>query len=210
MNGLRRRVLGVLLAASSMLLAGCVGTSTDRQVRTEETADAVFAWEFTEPKELVATAPVIVLGTVERVDRGRVLDKGEETETTRLLTVRIEKRLAGRVTADHLVIEDQGWVRLDGKEVPFRLAGMLRLETGDRAYLFLRRSPGSSYYEQLNHQAAYRLQGNRLAASSRDDAMTRLVELMTADQLEQLIGQGLTEVKEGRRRATPAGLAGTG
>lgn len=74
MNGLRRRVLGVLLAASSMLLAGCVGTSTDRQVRTEETADAVFAWEFTEPKELVATAPVIVLGTVERVDRGRVLD----------------------------------------------------------------------------------------------------------------------------------------
>jgi hypothetical protein len=209
MNGLRRRALGVLLAASSMLLAGCVGSSSsDRQVRTEETADAVYAWEFTEPKDLVATAPVIVLGTVERVDRGRVFDNGEETETTRLLTVRIEKRLAGRTTAGHLVIEDQGWVRRDGKEVPFRLLGMLRLETGDRAFLFLRRSPGTSYYEQLNHQAAYRLQGNRLAASSRDDAMTRLVELMTADQLEQLIGQGLTEVKEGRRRATPAGLAG--
>jgi hypothetical protein len=210
MNGLQRRALGVLLVVCSMVLAGCVGSSTDTELGTEETAEAVYAWEFTNPKDLVATAPLIVLGTVERVDRGRIFDQGEETETTRLLTVRIEKRLAGTVTGDHLVIEDQGWIRRNGKEVPFRLLRMMRLEAGDRAYLFLRTSPGTSYYEQLNHQAAYRLEGNQLADSSRDDAMARLVELMTAAQFENLIGQARAEVKQGKLRATPRGRARAG
>jgi hypothetical protein len=40
--------------------------------------------------------------------------------------------------------------------------------------------------------------------------MTRLVELMTAAQLEKLISQTLTEVKQGTRRATPAGQARAG
>jgi hypothetical protein len=83
------------------------------------------------------------------VDRGRVFDQGEETKTTRLLTVRIENWLAGGRTGDHLVIEDQGWIRRDGIEVPYRLQQMIRLEAGDRAYLFLRKPPGSAYYEQL-------------------------------------------------------------
>lgn len=206
MNWLRRWALGVLLMACSTLFAGCAGSTADTAPGTEEeTAEAAFGWEFSDPRDLVATAQLIVLGTVERVDRGRVFDQGEEVQTTRLLTVRVEKRLAGRLAGDHVVIEDQGWIRRDGKEVPFRLQRMIRLEAGDRVYLFLRRPPGSRYYEQLNHQAAYRLQGTDLAESSRTDAMARLVEQMDAGQLETLIGHALTEVRKGTRHATPRG-----
>jgi hypothetical protein len=210
MKAPQRRALAALLVGGSILLAGCTRDAV-RPVDgdgNEATAIGEFAWYFSDPKDLVATAPLIVLGTVERVDRGRSYDHGDEVETTRLLTVRVEKRLAGRLAGDRVVIEDQGWMRHGGKEVPFRLQQMLRLEAGDRVYLFLRKPPGSSRYEQLNHQAAYRVEGTGLADSARTDAMVRLVETMSAAQLEQFIGQALAEVRQGRLKATPRGRPG--
>src|SRR6266545_48792 len=156
-----------------------------------------------------AASVLLLLGTVERVDRGRSYDHGDEVETTRRLTVRVERRLAGTLAGDRVVVQDQGWIRVDGRpEVPFSLEGMLRLEAGDRALLFLRKDPQTGDWEQLNDQAAYRVQGTRILPSTRADPLVQRIEGKPLLELERLIAEAQAALERGDLEPTPPGRGG--
>jgi len=204
----RRRGVVVAAAASVLLLLGVGGYRVWTAPRPV-VAEASFAWHFTDPRDLAATAPLIVLGTVERVDRGRSYDHGDEVETTRRLTVRVERRLAGTLAGDRVVVQDQGWIRVDGRpQVPFSLEGTLRLEAGDRALLFLRKDPQTGDWEQLNDQAAYRVQGTRILPSTRADPLVQRIEGKPLLELERLIAEAQAALERGDLEPTPPGRGG--
>ncbi len=117
---------------------------------------------------------------------------GDEVETTRRLTVRVERRLAGTLAG----------------EVPFSLEGMLRLEAGDRALLFLRKDPQTGDWEQLNDQAAYRVQGTRILPSTRADPLVQRIEGKPLLELERLIAEAQAALERGDLEPTPPGRGG--
>ena len=155
-------------------------------------------WHFTDPRQLVASSELVVLGRVERVERGPASPQGDAVETIRYLHVKVEQRLYGRLSGDQVVLQDQGWLKIDGQpEKPFRLEGMIRLEAGDRAFLFLHKDPDTGFYEQLDDQAAYRIQGGEIIDSQRTDPMVRRIELMRDRDLVQLVTDTAAAIRRG-------------
>ena len=67
-------------------------------------------------------------------------DQGDVVKTTRLLHARVDKHLYGTASVGSVTIEDMGWERTGGREVPWRDPVAVRLEVGDRAVLFLHRA----------------------------------------------------------------------
>jgi hypothetical protein len=213
MRMLRSLLFGALFSAGLVtLLSGCGGspkqpapgnipkemTADGRVVAKEQVAEAVYGWHFTDPRQLVASSELVVLGRVERVERGPASPQGDAVETIRYLHVKVEQRLYGRLSGDQVVLQDQGWLKIDGQpEKPFRLEGMIRLEAGDRAFLFLHKDPDTGFYEQLDDQAAYRVQGGEIIDSQRTDPMVRRIELMRDRDLVQLVTDTAAAIRRG-------------
>jgi hypothetical protein len=162
-------------------------------------------WHFSDPKDMVATSDLVMLGTVTGVERDGVSDQGDVVYTTRLLHVTVDKRLFGTLSGDPVVVEDLGWEKAGGREVPWRMEGMIRLEVGDRAVLFLRKEPTTGRYGLLSDQAGYLVEGPDIADTARTDPMVRRIEEMGVSELERLIDEAAAAVRRGELQPIPEG-----
>ena len=162
-------------------------------------------WHFSDPMDMVATSDLVILGTVTGVERDGVSDQGDVVYTTRLLHVTVDKRLFGTLSGDPVVVEDLGWEKAGGREMPWRMEGMLRLEVGDRAVLFLRKEPTTGRYGLLSDQASYLVEGPDIADTARTDPMVRRIEEMSVSELERLIDEAAAAVRRGELQPVPEG-----
>jgi hypothetical protein len=190
----------VLVAATVGLYAGWPGRS---QNPPEGAGAATSRWHFSDPREMVATSDLVVLGTVTAVQRDGVSDQGDVVYTTRLLEVTVDKRLFGTLAGDPVVVEDLGWEKAGGREVPWRVEGMIRLEVGDRAVLFLHKDPTTGRYGLLSDQAGYRVEGPDIADTDRTDPTVRRIEDMSVSELERLIDEAAAAVRRGELEPKP-------
>jgi hypothetical protein len=117
----------------------------------------------------------------------------------------VERRLFGKAAPQEVTVEDRGWTRIRGREDPWRVRGMLRLEVGDRAVLFLSEEPSSGRFGFLNDQAVYRVDGTDVADTDRTDPLVRQVEAMTVPELERLIEKAAAAVRRGTLQPVPEG-----
>jgi hypothetical protein len=208
----RRRRPNLVIAAAAgviVLAAATVGVYSGWGRQSQSAPQSLGAgssrWHFSDPRDMVATSDLVVLGTVTAVERAGVSDQGDVVYTTRLLHVKVEDRLFGKPTGDPVVVEDLGWEKAGGQEVPWRVQGMIRLEVGDRAVLFLRKEPSTGLFGLLSDQASYRVEGTDIADSDRTDPMVRRIEGMSVSELERLIDEAAAAVSRGELRPTPQG-----
>ena len=75
-------------------------------------------WHFSDPKDMVATSDLVMLGTVTGVERDGVSNQGDVVYTTRLLHVTVDKRLFGTLSGNPVVVEDLGWEKAGGERCP--------------------------------------------------------------------------------------------
>jgi len=206
----RRRpglVRGSVLAMVVLLVAAVGGYAAWSWWNQAPSAggSASYRWHFDDPNDMVATADLVVLGEVTAAERGAVSDQGDVVYTARRLQVTVERRLFGTPAGPVVVVNDLGWERSRGREVPWRIPGMIRLEVGDRAILFLREEPTTGLFELLNDQAGYRVDGTGIADSDRSDPLVRRVEAMSVPELERLIEEAAAAVRQGRLQPVPEG-----
>jgi hypothetical protein len=208
----RRRRPNVLLAVTAgvvLLVVAMVGVYAGwggrSQIPPQNFAQGSSRYHFSDPMDMVATSDLAILGTVTGVERDGVSDQGDVVYTTRLLHVTVDKRLFGTLSGDPVVVEDLGWEKAGGREVPHRVDGMIRLEVGDRAVLFLRKEPTTGRYGLLSDQANYLVKGSDIADSDRTDAMVRRIEEMSVSELERLIDEAAAAVRRGELQPVPEG-----
>jgi hypothetical protein len=207
----RRRRPKLLLAVTAgvvMLLAtvGIYTTWNRQRLSPPQTySEGSSRWHFDDLRDMVATSNLIVLGTVTAVERDGVSDQGDVIKTTRLLHVTVDKRLFGTLTSDSVVVEDPGWEKAGGREVPWRVRGMIRLEVGDRAILFLHKAATAGRFGLLSDQAGYRVEGADITDTDRTDPLVRRIEGMSVSELEQLVDEAAAAVRRGELKPTPEG-----
>jgi hypothetical protein len=208
----RRRRPKVLLAVTAgvvVLVVAMVGVYAGWGWRIltppENFAEGSSRWHFSDPKDMVATSDLVMLGTVTAVERDGVSDQGDVVYITRLLHVTVEKRLFGTLSGDPVVVEDLGWEKAGGREMPWRVKGMIRLEVGDRAVLFLRKDPTTGRFGLLSDQAGYLVEGPDIANTARTDPMVRRIEEMSVSELERLIDEAAAAVRRGELQPIPEG-----
>jgi hypothetical protein len=83
--------------------------------------------------------------------------------------------------------------------------GMIRLEIGDRAVLFLRKDPTTGRFGLLSDQAGYLVEGPDIADTARTDPMVRRIEEMSVSELERLIDEAAAAVRRGELQPVPEG-----
>lgn len=84
---------------------------------------------------LVALSDLVVVGTVESVERGRTIDVGDESGVeSALVTIDVETVVIGDDPGGAVVVEEEGWLP-DGRRIA--LDGAIPTETGDRGLWFL-------------------------------------------------------------------------
>jgi hypothetical protein len=197
----RPNLLLVVAAAMAVLAVATVGFSAGWGGRgrnpPEALAEGSFRWHFSDPRDMVATSDLVVLGTVTAEERDGVSDQGDVIYTTRLLHVAVDKRLFGKLSGDPVVVEDLGWEKAGGREVPWRVKGLIRLEVGDRAVLFLRKDPTTGRFGLLSDQAGYRVEGPNIADTGRTDPVVQHIEEMSVSELERLIDEAAAAVRRG-------------
>ena len=169
------------------------------------TAQANYPWHFSDPRDMVATSDLVVLATVTGVERGRVSDQGDVVKTTRLLHARVDEHLFGTPPVGFMTVEDLGWERSGGREVPWRDPRMIRLEVGDRAVLFLHGAATAGQLGLLDDQAGYRVVGADIADTDRTDPVVRRIEAMSVSELEQLVHEAAAAVRRGELEPVPEG-----
>jgi hypothetical protein len=208
----RRRRPSLVLAVAMgviVLVAATVGVYAGwsrRGLPPSQTRSAGSSmWHFHDPRDMVATSDLVVLGTVTAIERGGVSDQGDVVYTTRLLHVAVDRRLFGTLDGETLVVEDLGWEKVDGQEVPWRVQGLIRLEIGERAFLFLRKDPGTGRFGFLSDQGGYRVEGTEIADTDRTDPMVQRIEDMSVPQLERLIAEAAADVRSGQLKPIPPG-----
>jgi hypothetical protein len=207
----RRRRPNMLLAVTAgvVLLVAMVGVYAGWGGRSQNPpqnfAQGSSRWNFSDPKVMVATSELVILGTVTGVERDGVSNQGDVVYTTRLLQVTVDKRLFGTLSGNPVVVEDLGWEKAGGREVPWRVEGMLRLEVGDRAVLFLRKEPTTGRYGLLSDQANYLVEGPDIANTARTDPMVRRIEEMSVSELEPLIDEAAAAIRRGELQPVPEG-----
>jgi hypothetical protein len=208
----RRRRPKLLLAATAgvvVLVAASLGVHArwgGWNQNPPENLEASSRWYFSDPRDMVATSDLVVLGTVTAVERDGVSDQGDVVYTTRLLHVTVDKRLFGTMTSNPVIVEDLGWEKAGGRrEVPWRMQGMIRLEVGDRAILFLRKDPTTGRFGLLSPQAGYRVDGPNIADTDRTDLLVRRIEAMSVSELERLIDEAAAALRRGELEPIPEG-----
>jgi hypothetical protein len=155
--------------------------------------------------EMVATAHTVVLGTVIGERRGAVDDQDDVRYTQRLLTVRIEKVLAGRAAGQSLTISTTGWRQISGQaETRLRWEDYPRVDVGGRAVFFLFDGDGDGRYGFINRQGTYLVEGGALRPWHSHDPLVQRINGLSLAALEREIAAARTAVRRGEVRPQPA------
>lgn len=151
----------------------------------EAVVDTVATRSFTTLRQLAEASELVVIGKIRGVDRlpGSTDSESGTTTTMRALTVDVEEILVGSRPAGPVVLRDFGWVTDPGQpELPMRASSAVRLESGDRALLFLARAPADpSQYNITDGAGIYRVLGEEIEDDGREhpSPLARQVQKMT-------------------------------
>lgn len=154
----------------------------------EAVLDTVATRGFTSLRQLAEASELVVIGTIGSVARLPATTDSESgtTTTMRALAVDIEEVLVGSSPAGSVVLRDFGWVADPGQpELPLRASSAVRLESGDRALLFLTRaSADHSQYNITDGAGIYRLLGEEIEDDAREhpSPLARQVQNMTVSE----------------------------
>jgi hypothetical protein len=152
---------------------------------TEAVLDTVATQSFTSLRQLAQASELVVIGTVRDVTRlpGSTDSESGTTTTMRALTIDVEEILVGTRPAEPVVLRDFGWVTDPGQpDLPLRASSAVRLESGDRALLFLSRSSAeASQYNITDGAGIYRVLGEEIEDDGREhpSPLARQVQKMT-------------------------------
>ncbi len=121
-------------------------------------------------------------GRVEATSRGRAIGNDNNAVVSRIVTVRVEEVLAGRVATPSVLVEEEGWL-LDGRAL--EVNGLAPSREGMEAIWFLDALPPGELpgFLVINHQGRYALDGNRLEGAGGSDPLVEDVEALGADRL---------------------------
>jgi hypothetical protein len=203
----RRATLAAFLSLA--LIVGLVLTLPfvrSRQHRHHETEVVVlagaYAFHFDTLPEMVATSAAVVEGTVTGAARGRVIDDVDVTYTRRLLTIRVDRALAGRPIGDRLTVETAGWRQVLGQsETELRMEDEVPVLPGAHGIFFLYDFDHDGHYGFINDQGALLMNAGTVQRSNRTDALVKELEARTPFELTALINQANGAIARGRVRA---------
>lgn len=161
------------------------------------------AWKvrFDAPSELPRGVDVVALATAVDARPGRIAfsSNGEDSLPFEEVTFEIVRGLKGMRSGETVVVERAGGVDYEGHHVILDADGG-PFEVGATYLLFLNRQEEGPYYYQVNDQGRYRLEGDRLAATSEDDPVAGFFHGRSLDEGTRLIAEFLA-----RKPASPPG-----
>ena len=73
---------------------------------------------------------------------------------------------------------------------PLLVVDYPQFQVDDEVLLFLNDSDEPGVFELTNFQGAYRLDGDEVADTARNDPLVRQIESLTVTEIQQLIGSG--------------------
>lgn len=142
--------------------------------------------------ELIRASDVVVTGTVAATERGRTFgDPGGTTIVSRLVTLRVDRVLAGAAPqADTVLVEEEGWLD-DGRQLV--VDGMAPTEPGDHGVWFLHQvaDPDLPVYVVVSAQGRYLIDGvghgHDLTGAAGDDPLVAQLEAQGLDRLSAAV-----------------------
>lgn len=170
-----RRLLAtsVVVAVSAGVAAAAIDRPPTLSAQPEGYSHGKSPYDFTNVREMAATADVVVVARVTNVNPGRTtgVDTGRPTRM-RAVTLNVEKVLASSVDSDvppRLVMEEQGWDVNTG--VGYVADGVQWSQSGDTGTFFLSRNDDNDDYQLVNPQGRILDRTGRLEASGGSDAL---------------------------------------
>lgn len=205
-----RPVVAICLAiAVGVLLAAVTNGASDGPVQAHPEGnltilEGVQAFHFDSLPEMVATSTTVVRGTVVDEARGTVIVDNEVTYTRKLLTIDVERTLAGQSTKSQVAVETAGWQQIDGEaETGLLFAGETPVAKGDRGVFFLYDFEHDGRFGFIADQGVLLMDGSELRDSARSDSLVSSLEKRTAAEVEALIVQADETARQGLVTAQP-------
>lgn len=161
------------------------------------------AWKvkFEAPSELARGVDVVVLGTAVSARPGRIAfsANGEDNLPFEEVTFQVVRGMKGIKGGETVVVERAGGIDYEGHNVLLDADGG-PFEIGSTYLLFLQRQEEGSFYYQVNDQGRYKVEGDRLLATSPEDPVGGFFHGKSFAEGIDLIDEFL-----GRRPASPPG-----
>jgi hypothetical protein len=161
-----------------------------------------YAFHFDTLADMVATSASVVEGTVVDAARGRVIDEHEVTYTRRLLTIQVDRTLAGRPAANRVTVETAGWRQVVGHpETELRIEDEVHVTVGANGIFFLYDFEHNGHFGFVNDQGLLLTDAGKVQRSSRGDTLVQQLEARTPLEVKALIAQATGAIGRGEVRA---------
>jgi hypothetical protein len=161
-----------------------------------------YAFHFDTLADMVATSASVVEGTVVDAARGHVIDEHDVTYTRRLLTIQVDRTLAGRATANRVTVETAGWRQVVGQpETELRIEDEVHVAAGAHGIFFLYDFEHNGHFGFVNDQGVLLTDAGKVRRSSRGDALVQQLETRTPLEVKVLIAQANGAIGRGEVRA---------
>lgn len=137
---------------------------------------------------MVATSGLVVEGTVQQVEPGRIVGEGDASIQFAQVTLSVDRVLFGRKDADNVVLEEYGLERGHPSRV------------GDHGVYFLhRKTDAPTFHRLVNSQGRFLDDGRGGLVVPNDEAdRVKAIEGASLSQLESDVEAAVMAVAEGR------------
>jgi hypothetical protein len=196
----------VLLIAVAGAAALLVVNRRDEGPRTVST-EAFWVHHFDTSAQMLATADLVVEGTVTAVTPGRVLP-GDSPVRHQVKEFRVQpgEVLRGSTQASSLTVEALGWeLSEDANEGRAEIVvnGVVLPAAGDAGVFFLKRSSDGAL-NFINDQGVLLYADNRVRRTGRSDPLVRRLEALSVADLKRQLARDRTAVDAGKVLLQPA------
>ena len=170
------------LLALPLFLAACGGSEARSPASSEvrgSTSSVRELYNFDSLPVMVATADVVVVGTVTGTREGRTVGEGDSALSFTEVSVRADDVLKGAAAGETVLLE------VDEPGASSNTGNTDWLTVGSRSVFFLQRKDegtGEAYYRPVNSQGVYQVasDGRNLVAAGRDEFSARVAALSLA------------------------------
>lgn len=197
-------VLAVVAAlGAALVLAAIHASGRNLDGQPESFAHAEELYHFDDMASMAATADVVVHGTVQAIQPGRMMGEGRGQLQVRALTVAVDEVLVSRKPLNSgstiTVEESGGW---DSQGAGFMIEGVPWSEVGQSGYYFLTYLPPFNAYRVINSQGRVLDAGGRLNPSGSGQVADQ-VRAMTPPQLKDALARAQVDIQAGRLQPVP-------
>jgi hypothetical protein len=207
LHDLRGRTWLVIVVAAALgaalVLAAIQASGRSLDEQPESIAHAEELYHFDDMASMAATADIVIQGTVQAIQPGRMMGEGRGQLQVRALTVAVDEVLVSRMPSNPgstiTVEESGGW---DSQGAGFMIEGMPWSEVGQSGYFYLTYLPPFKSYRVINSQGRVLDAGGRLNPSGSGKVADQ-VRAMTPPQLEEALARAQVDIQAGRLQPVP-------